>query len=500
MPVKIPLNLNELEKIADNYDTPYYLYDEESIKNNARIYMYIFKKYFPNMEQYYAVKALPNPSILNILKECGMGFDCSSPEEIQIVNIVDYYRKTNIMYTSNYTSKKDLKWILQNYDNITINLDSIDCLQNLLDASKETNIKLPDTICFRYNPIMINDEFDITDLSHLFVNSELILKSDKDTNKIKDTDKNKIENLDLKKSGQIIDILKSNNFSGKDTKFGMTFKYIKEAYKLAKTNGIKKFGIHVMPHSNCMDIKYWTKLIDHMFQVIYEIAVKLDIEISFLDIGGGIGIPYKPNQKNINLEELVMSIYDRFKYNTEYYEIKEPQLITECGRYITGPYGWLVSRCQSIKYTDTDIFYGLDSSMANLMRPGMYNAYHHITIPRLDSNLDNFESVNVVGTLCENNDWFAKKRELPIGIKKGDLFVIHDCGAHAYSMGFNYNSKLHCPEILLKDNNIQEIRKKENIHYHLKNTLMYQNMISDLYTLIFLSFLLILFVLYFFNR
>jgi diaminopimelate decarboxylase len=216
-----------------------------------------------------------------------------------------------------------------------------------------------------------------------------------------------------------------------------------------------------------------------------------------MDIGGGIGIPYKPEQKDIILEDLVKTIRERFDYNTLYYEITEPQLMTECGRYITGPYGWLISRCQSIKQTDNDIFYGLDASMANLMRPGMYEAYHHITIPRLQNYFTTPEMIeaNVVGTLCENNDWFAKNRVLPSKIKKGDLFVLHDCGAHAYSMGFNYNSKLHCPEILLKKNGIEEIRKKETIDYHLQNTLMHQQHKRNINIVIFVFCLMFYFIL-----
>lgn len=427
MPIQIPLHLNELENIASQYDTPYYLYDEGLIKKNAKNYMRTFQKYFPDFRQYFAVKALPNPSILKILKKCGMGFDCSSPEEIMIVNLSELFniKKSNIMYTSNYTSVSDLQKVTNyNLDNIIINLDSIDGFYNLL----ETKNPLPKTICFRYNSNV----------------------------------KNKID-------------INSNNFSGENTKFGMTKEYLFKAYKGAKIHEIKHFGIHVMSQSNCLDIKYWKNLIDDIFDIIYELYTKLGIVIEFIDIGGGIGIPYKPDETEIDLEKLVLLIRERFDYNINKYNMNyEPILMTECGRYITGPFGWLVGRCQSIKKTDNGIFYGLDANMAHLMRPGMYNAYHHITIPRISYKND-LEKANVVGTLCENNDWFCKQRDLPKGIKKGDLFVIYDCGAHAFSMGFNYNSKLHCPEILLTRNGITEIRKRENIDYHLENTIMHQN-------------------------
>jgi diaminopimelate decarboxylase len=433
MPLNIPLNLSRLEQVSTNYSTPFYIYDKELIKSNAKKYMTTFTHYFPTFTQYFAVKALPNPSILKILKKCGMGFDCSSPEEIKIVQLMDYMtdkQSSPIMYTSNYTSQSDLSVVLSNKnikDNIIINLDDFDGFTNMI----LTRQKLPDTICFRYNPILSNK-------------------------------------TDIKPD------IKSNNFSGTDTKFGMSKSYLFEAYKLAKQHGIKHFGIHVMSQSNCLDIDFWKTLIDDIFDIIFELYVTLKITIEFIDIGGGIGIPYKPNESEIDLEKVVLLIRDRFNYNIQKYNMKyEPQLMTECGRYITGPYGWLVSRCTSIKETDNGKFYGLDANMAHLMRPGMYNAYHHITIPRLENNKT--KKVNVVGTLCENNDWFCKQRELPKGIKKNDLFVMHDCGAHAYSMGFNYNSKLHCPELLLTKNGVKQIRKREDIDYHLQNTKMYDD-------------------------
>lgn len=425
MPIDIPLQLSRLEELANEHDTPYYLYDGNGIMLNALDYMETFKLYFNNFRQYFAVKALPNPSILEILRRCDMGFDCSSPEEIKIIQFSKSWIDKNdqIMYTSNYTSTSDLKWVLENYsDNIIINLDSIDGFYNILATKKN----LPNTICFRYNPIL-------------------------------NCNKNDIE---------------SNNFSGNNTKFGMTKKYLFEAYLFAKKHNIKHYGIHVMSQSNCMDIDYWKNLIDDVFEVINELN-KLNIQIEFIDIGGGIGIPYKPDQTKINLIELVKLLRTQFDYNINKYNLKEPMLYTECGRYITGPYGWLISRCQSIKNTDDGTFYGLDANMAHLMRPGMYGAYHHITIPRL-INTPNTNKANVVGTLCENNDWFCKNRSLPENIKKNDLFVIHDCGAHAHSMGFNYNSKLKCPELLITfSGDVKKIRNRENIDYHLYNTYMY---------------------------
>ena len=437
--LSLPLDLNKIEELDKKYGTPYYIYDEKQIENNTIDYITTFKKYFPKFRQYFAVKALPNPSILKILVDCGMGFDCSSPEEIKLVHLMnDTYmmKDSNIIYTSNYTSCEDLLFAKES--NVLINLDDIDGLFNLIKISSIA----PKKICFRYNPNFNSD-----------INTDV----------------------------------KSNNFTGINTKFGMNCDTILKAYKLAKEYGVNEFGIHTMCVSNCLDIKYWKDLIDKIFDCIYKIKSELNIDIKFIDIGGGIGIPYKPEDKKIDIEELAQLIRNRFDYNIKKYSIVyEPKLYTECGRYITGPYGWLVSKCKSIKVTQNINFYGLDANMSSLMRPGMYGSYHHITIPRLNNTKsdntksDNTKSemteANVVGTLCENNDWFAKQRLLPNNIMKDDYFVIHDVGAHGHSMGFNYNSKLRCPELLLdKNNKIIQIRKRETFNDLVKNTKIFND-------------------------
>lgn len=428
----IPFDLNTLESLSTKYDTPYYLYDGDKIKERAKNYIESFKKYFPDFKQFYAVKACPNPSILEILTECGMNFDCSSPEEVEIVNMVNNVTGTNreVMYTSNYTSTKDIDNVLQ-YKNITMNFDDIDGFYNYLETeSYKKSSNILSTVCFRYNPILNDANVDI----------------------------------------------KSNNFAGTNTKFGMTKENLIYAYNFTKRlNKEVKFGIHTMCASNQLDINYWKELIDNVFEIVHELYLKYSIKIEFINIGGGFGIPYRETQKEIDLNELVLLLHDSFVENTAKFNLPfQPTLYTECGRYITGPYGYLISRCQSIKYTDTEIFYGLDANMANLMRPGMYDAYHHVSVPRLCSE-QNTITANVVGTLCENNDWFCKKRELPAGIQKGDLFVIHDCGAHAFSMGFNYNSKLRSCELLAIHNKFKKIRDRETFDTLFNNTYIYQN-------------------------
>lgn len=413
MSKQIPFTLEDLETYADKYDTPYYIYDESSLKMNAIHYMNTFQKYFPKFKQFYAVKACPNPSILKILSDCEMGFDCSSPEEIKISRMVNPL--ADIIYSSNYTSKKDLKFAFQN--ECIINLDDIDGLYNL-DV-------IPELISFRFNPLL-STKVDI----------------------------------------------KSNSFAGTNTKFGMTFEFIMKAYEEAKLFGVKRFGLHTMCASNQLDLNYWDDIIDSVFELISKLR-EIDIEIEFINIGGGIGIPYRPSQTEIDLEQFCKNLRNSFDKNINKYNLNlEPTLYTECGRYITGPYGYLVSRCHSIKNNE-EIFYGLDANMSNLMRPGMYDAYHHISIPRLHLESDKIKA-NVVGTLCENNDWFCKQRELPKGIKKGDLFVIHDCGAHAFSMGFNYNSKLRSCELLKTTNQIKLIRDRETFETLFSNTTLYK--------------------------
>ncbi len=437
----IPYSLSELEDIANTYGTPYYIYDGNAIRNHANYYMQTFRKYFPNFRQFYAVKANPNPSILQLLADCEMDFDCSSPEEIKVINLInsDSFNKRRMIYTSNYTSVEDLNFAVKN--NCIINLDDIDGLYNLL----KINSKPSELLCFRYNPDISN-------------NTDIV----------------------------------SNNFSGSESKFGMSFQNIIKAYKLAKENGFKKFGLHTMSSSNQLNINFWPHLIDNMFKVIIYLHNNLDIQIEFINIGGGIGIPYKENEREINLEMLVQSIkrtYDQniFKYNLPF----KPNLFTECGRYITGPYGYLISTCKSIKKTHSDIFYGLDANMANLMRPGMYDAYHHISIPRLE-HTRNLVKSNVVGTLCENNDWFAKNRLLPKDIQKDDLFVIHDVGAHGFSMGFNYNSKLRSCELLKTRNMIELIRDRETFDTLFHNTQVYKRIYRAYYLSIFLAILIFL--------
>ena len=452
MPVDIPLNLEQLDYLLRTYGNKthsdnlenlginsigdaIYVYSEKLIKSNVNNFMEIFKKYIPSFKQYFAVKALPNPHILKLLYDCGLGFDCSSISELKIVNELEktYNIKCKKIFSSNYTSYEDIAYYfmdgitdenLLKKSNSILNLDDEDGLNNMIkffDYLKEKNKELaknlfPKLICFRYNPLIGATDSDV----------------------------------------------KSNVLGGSNTKFGISSDKILNVYQIAKNYGIKEFGIHVMTGSCILDINYFSKLLEIIYPIINELFEKLEIKIKFINLGGGIGIPYKKIISEINLEKMVENIYNTNNLLLLKYSINwKISIMMENGRYITGPYGWLITRCGSIKkgYDDKK-FISLRACMSNLMRPGMYGAYHHITIPRLINNA-NYELVDVVGTLCENNDYFAKDRLLPTNIKTDDIVVIYDCGAHSHSMGFQYNGKLRCGEILFTDTEFKLIREGE---------------------------------------
>ena len=255
---------------------------------------------------------------------------------------------------------------------------------------------------------------------------------------------------------------KSNILGGPDAKFGISPNDIIEAFRLAKNYGVKNFGIHMMTGSCVLDNNYWEKSVKLLIDNIIHIEQVLEINIDYINIGGGIGIPYNPEEKVVDINYLVNTIDNCFKLKNK--TVKN--LYMENGRYITGPYGWLLAKCNCVKHSFGATYYGLDACMANLMRPGMYGSYHHIDVYKRYSE---FNYVNVVGTLCENHDWFAKNRYLPKA-NVDDIFIIYDTGAHSHSMGFQYNGKLRAPEILYTcDKNYKLIRRRETFDDYINN-------------------------------
>jgi len=408
------LTYEEIERIAKKFGTPYQIYDKTMIVDHVRNFLSTFRKTIPKFQNFFAVKALPNPEILKILYEQGCKFDCSSLSELYICKQI-VKNENEIMYTSNYTSIEDLETVIES--NCIINLDDIDGLDNLVTACRRKNLEIPKMICFRLNPAIGNTSSET----------------------------------------------KSNILGGSESKFGMSEERLMKAYQTAKIVGISKFGLHTMIGSCVLDVNHWKDLIEKLYITVDRLYDEANIKLEFINLGGGIGIPYRPDQQPINLEQLVDVIHSSItqcikKYNLPYH----PNIYMENGRYITGQFGWLVAKCCSIKQDFETTFYGLDACMANLMRCGMYGAYHHITIPRLDDANGSQIVASIVGSLCEGNDQFCKDRKLPDGIRKNDLFVIHDTGAHGHAMGFQYNGKLRCPELLIEDDkSIRMIRRRE---------------------------------------
>ena len=399
----IPFSKEEIEKIIEKYPTPFHIYDEKAIRENARR----FKKAFEwndGFKEYFAVKATPNPYLVKILKEEGFGADCSSEAELELVKRVGL-SGDEIMLTSNDTPASEFRAAKEL--GAIINLDDISHIEYL-----EKNVGLPETVCMRYNP------------------------------------------GDLKQGNLIIG-------HPEEAKYGFTHEQIIEGYRILKSKGVKKFGVHTMVASNELDPDYFIETAELLFNLIVEAHEKAGVKISFANLGGGVGIPYKPEEKAVDLEYVSAGIKKLYEEKIEANGLAPLKIFFELGRAITGPYGYLVSKVLHIKKTYKQ-FAGLDASMVNLMRPGMYGAYHHITVLGKE-NEPHHQKYDVTGSLCENNDKFAIDRMLP-EVEPGDIVVIHDTGAHGHAMGFNYNGKLKSAELLLRENGeVLQIRRAETV-------------------------------------
>ncbi len=399
----LPFTKYQIEKIIKNYPTPFHIYDEKAIRENARAFRKAFS-WNPGFKEYYAVKAAPNPYLMKILHKEGYGADCSSLAELMMAQKTGITGE-EIMFSSNDTPVEDFR--LAKKLKAIINLDDISHIAYL-----EKNAGLPALICFRYNPGK------------------------------------------LKKGNHIIG-------HPEEAKYGFTREQLFEGYKICQDKGVRRFGIHTMVASNDLDPYYFVETAEILFKLIAEISQKLKIKFDFVNIGGGVGIPYRPEQKRINLNVMNQGIKKKYDEIIVANGLAPLKLFTECGRYITGPYGYLVSRVLHIKNTYKK-FAGLDSCMVNLMRPALYGAYHHITVLGKERKPHNI-LYDVTGSLCENNDKFAIDRKLP-KLEQGDIIVIHDTGAHGFAMGFNYNGKLRSAELLLRESGeVVQIRRAETV-------------------------------------
>lgn len=401
---KVPFTETQIREIIKQYPTPFHIYDEKAIIDNVRKLINAFSWAY-DFKEYFAVKATPNPYIMRLLQNEGVGADCSSLPELILCEKVGIGGR-DIVFSSNDTPYEEYQKALEM--GALINLDDISLIDYL-----EENGPLPEWMCVRYNPGPL-----------------------------------------LPGGNDIIGV-------PEEAKYGMTREQIFEALTILQTKGVKHFGLHTMVVSNELNAGGLIHTAKMMFELAAEVHHTLGIDIEFLDFGGGIGLPYRPEENFVDYAELSAGIRRYFEEIMEPVGLHRTRISFECGRAITGPYGYLVTTAIHHKHIWKE-YIGVDASMANLMRPGMYGSYHHLTVMgKEEAPLDHV--YDVTGSLCENCDKFAIDRKLP-KIEDGDILAIHDTGAHGHSMGFNYNGKLRSAELLLhEDGTVTQIRRAETV-------------------------------------
>ena len=398
---RLPYTRDFVEKLTEQYPTPFYLYDERTLRRTAQTFLDAFD-WNDGFKEYFAVKANPNPALLNILQSENLGGDCSSMPELVLCERIGITGE-NIMFTANNTPAEE--YIKANEIGATINLDDITHIDYLDDCLGGT---LPELLSFRWNP--------------------------GNQREVQSVIGNPVE-----------------------AKYGLTTEQIFEAYKIAQKRGVKRFGMHTMVASNMLQPEFFRYTAKSGFELIQKIEQQAGISIEFFNLGGGFGIAYRPDQTPLDMYQVGSDIHE--EYDKAGMSLK---LCTESGRYIAAEAGTLITRVIHRKNIYKN-YVGVDACMANLMRPGMYGAYHHITVLGKE-RAPAAETLDVVGSLCENCDKFAVNRDFP-SIDIGDLLVIHDAGAHGYAMGFQYNGKLRCAELLLQaDGTVRLIRRAETMN------------------------------------
>ena len=401
---KVPFVTKEkIEKIIKTYPTPFHIYDEKGIRENAKAVKEAFA-WNKGFKEYFAVKATPNPFLISILHEYGCGCDCSSLTELMLSNAIGI-NGHDVMFSSNDTPVEDYEYAAKigaiiNLDDIT----HIDFLEKILG-------KLPETMSCRYNPGGV-----------------------------------------FQMSNGIMD-------NPGDAKYGFTTEQLFEGFRILKQKGVKHFGIHAFLASNTVTNEYYPQLAKQLFEVAVRLKEEIGVDIAFINLSGGVGIPYMPEQEPNDIKvigEGVRKVYEEVLVPAGMGDLA---IYTEMGRFMMGPYGALITKAIHEKHTHKE-YIGVDACAVNLMRPAMYGAYHHITVLGKEDAPCNHQ-YDVTGSLCENNDKFAVDRMLP-EIEKGDYLVIHDTGAHGHAMGYNYNGKLRSAELLLKENgDVELIRRAE---------------------------------------
>lgn len=401
---KVPfITKEQAEEIIKTYPTPFHIYDEKGIRENVKAVKEAFA-WNKGFKEYFAVKANPNPFLIKILNEYGCGCDCSSYTELLLSNALGV-TGDNIMFSSNATPASE--YVYANELGATINLDDFTHIEFL----EKTIGKLPETISCRFNP------------GGLFEMSNGIMDNPG------------------------------------DSKYGFTTEQLFEGFKLLKEKGVKHFGIHSFLASNTVTNEYYPKLAKILFELAVQLKEEVGVHIAFINLSGGVGIPYLPEQEKNDIFAIGEGVRKAYEEVLVPNGMDDVAIYTEMGRFMMGPYGQLVTTAIHQKHIYKE-YIGCDACAVNLMRPAMYGSYHHITVLGKE-NAPCDHKYDVTGSLCENNDKFAVDRMLP-EIENGDILVIHDTGAHGYAMGYNYNGKLKCAELLLKeDGSVELIRRAE---------------------------------------
>lgn len=394
---------SQIEEIVKTYPTPFHLYDEKGIRKNAKAVKEAFS-WNPGFREYFAVKATPNPFLLKILKEYDMGCDCSSYTELMLSKSCGFDGK-HIMFSSNDTPAEE--FVYADKLGAIINLDDF----THIDFLEETIGHIPETISCRYNP------------------------------------------------GGIFELSNGIMDNPGDSKYGMTKAQLFDAFKILKSKGAKYFGIHAFLASNTVTNEYYPKLAKQLFELVVELKNETGCDIKFVNLSGGVGVPYKPDQTPNDIYAIGEGVHQAYDEVLVPAGMGDVAIYSEMGRFMMAPYGCLVTKAIHEKHIYKE-YIGVDACAANLMRPAIYGSYHHITVlGKEDEPCD--QVYDVVGSLCENCDKFAIDRELP-KIDMGDYLVIHDTGAHGFSMGYNYNGKLRSAELLLQeDGSVKMIRRAE---------------------------------------
>ena len=397
------VTLEQLQEITKTYPTPFHLYDEKGIRENAKALKEAFS-WNKGYKEYFAVKATPNPFLINILREYGCGCDCSSMTELMLSHEIGV-KGDDIMFSSNDTPAEEFAYAAK--IGAIINLDDY----THIDFLEQTLGYIPETISCRFNP------------------------------------------------GGIFQISNDIMDNPGDAKYGMTEEQLFDAYRVLQQKGAKHFGIHAFLASNTVTNDYYPMLAKVLFELAVRLKKETGADIRFINLSGGVGIPYRPDQEPNDIRvigEGVRKVYEEVMVPAG---MDDVAIYTELGRFMMGPYGCLVTKAIHEKHTYKE-YIGVDACAVNLMRPAMYGAYHHITVMGKENEpCDHI--YDVTGSLCENNDKFAIDRPLP-KVDRGDFLVIHDTGAHGFAMGYNYNGKLKSAEILLKeDGSAQLIRRAE---------------------------------------